>query len=121
MASGDALADPDAVALGVQIDGLQVDAAQLAVAAGLALEWVRPPESITTGRPPAISGKRIVFTGKMQRGSRQEMMRLAEGVGAVVQTAVSGNTDILVCGEKVGGKKMAKARRRGPVGQGKKL
>ena len=85
----------------------------LAVAAGLALEWVCPPERTTTGRPPAISGKRIVFTGKMQRGSRQEMMRLAEGMGAVVQTAVSGNTDLLVCGEKVGGKKMEKARSAG--------
>lgn len=85
----------------------------LAVVAGLPLEWIRPAEIPNTGRASAISGKRIVFTGKMQRGSRQEMMRLAEGMGAVVQTAVSGNTDLLVCGEKVGDKKMEKARSAG--------
>ena len=60
-----------------------------------------------------MAGLRIVFTGKMETGSREEMIRGAEAMGAVVQKAVSGNTDLLVCGQKVGAKKMEKARSAG--------
>ena len=56
-----------------------------------------------------ITGKKVVFTGKMQKGSRQEMQSQARKLGAVVQTAVSGSTDFLVCGEKVGASKLTKA------------
>lgn len=56
-----------------------------------------------------ISGKRIVFTGKMKSGSREDMQANARRLGARVQTAVSGNTDYLVCGEQVGEKKRDKA------------
>ena len=57
-----------------------------------------------------IAGKGIVFTGKMKNGSREEMQMQARNLGAVVQTAVSGKTDFLVCGENVGAVKMKKAR-----------
>lgn len=57
----------------------------------------------------AIAGKKIVFSGKMQHGSREEMQAEARALGAVVQSAVSGGTDILVCGEKVGAVKLKKA------------
>jgi DNA ligase (NAD+) len=60
-----------------------------------------------------IAGKGIVFTGKMARGSRDAMQADARALGARVQTAVSGKTDYLVCGEKVGAAKMDKARRLG--------
>ncbi|MGD8833516.1 MAG: helix-hairpin-helix domain-containing protein [Desulfobacteraceae bacterium] len=56
-----------------------------------------------------IAGKKVVFTGKMQRGSRQQMQSQARRLGAVVQAAVSGSTDFLVCGEKVGASKLTKA------------
>ena len=59
-----------------------------------------------------ISGKGIVFTGKMVHGTRDEMEALARAAGATVQKSVSGNTDILVCGENVGPSKLAKARQR---------
>lgn len=60
-----------------------------------------------------IAGKKIVFTGKMIRGSREEMQAQARQLGAQVQTSVSGATDMLVCGEKVGQSKMDKATRLG--------
>ncbi len=60
-----------------------------------------------------ISGKGIVFTGKMIRGSRDEMQNMARKLGANVQSAVSGKTDFLVCGEKVGAKKIEKAEKSG--------
>ncbi len=58
----------------------------------------------------AIAGKSIVFTGKMQKGSREAMQMAARQLGARVQTSVSGATDMLVCGEKVGAAKISKAR-----------
>lgn len=61
----------------------------------------------------AISDKGIVFTGKMQQGSREDMQTQARQLGARVQTAVSGKTDILVCGENVGQTKISKARKQG--------
>ncbi|BBO67739.1 DNA ligase [Desulfosarcina alkanivorans] len=60
-----------------------------------------------------IAEKGIVFTGKMVHGSRQAMQDQARALGARVQTAVSGSTDYLVCGQKVGASKMDKAERLG--------
>jgi DNA ligase (NAD+) len=57
-----------------------------------------------------IHGKGIVFTGKMTSGSRSELQERARRLGARVQTAVGKTTDYLVCGEKVGAKKIAKAQ-----------
>ncbi len=56
-----------------------------------------------------IAGKKIVFTGKMTAGTRETMQAAARAAGAIVQTSVSAKTDILVCGEKVGAKKIEKA------------
>ncbi len=60
-----------------------------------------------------VAGKKIVFTGKMQRGSRDAMKAEAQRLGATVQTAVNKATDLLVCGEKVGQTKLDKAARLG--------
>ena len=57
-----------------------------------------------------ISGKGILFTGKMQSGSRDAMKRQAIQLGANVQSAVSGKTDYLVCGDNPGGTKIKTAR-----------
>ena len=51
-----------------------------------------------------IAGQRIVFTGSMQQGSREEMKLQARLLGANVQSAVNGKTDLLVVGEKAGSK-----------------
>ncbi len=60
-----------------------------------------------------VAGKKIVFTGKMNHGTRPAMETEARQLGAVVQKAVSGQTDILVCGAKVGASKIAKAQKAG--------
>lgn len=60
-----------------------------------------------------IYGKRIVFSGKMEHGNRDQMQDYARSLGANVQTTVTGNTDILVCGTKVGANKIEKARKTG--------
>ena len=60
-----------------------------------------------------VAGKNLVFTGKMQAGSREAMQAEARRLGANVQSAVSGSTDMLICGEKVGATKMEKASRLG--------
>lgn len=82
---------------------------------------VTPPESATeeplasngpeTESP--LAGKGVVFTGKMERGSREEMQEMARKKGAVVQSSVSGNTDFLVCGANVGAKKIETAQAKG--------
>lgn len=59
-----------------------------------------------------LKGKHIVFTGTMRR-ARGEMEDEARALGAVVQSAVSGKTEYLVCGENVGAVKIAKARQAG--------
>lgn len=60
-----------------------------------------------------ISGKGVVFTGKMKQGSREDMQAIARRLGANVQTSVTGKTDLLVCGENVGAKKIETAREKG--------
>ncbi|KJS32615.1 MAG: DNA ligase [Desulfatitalea sp. BRH_c12] len=60
-----------------------------------------------------ISGKNIVFTGKMGQGSREDMEAEARRLGANVQSAVSRTTDYLICGEKVGAAKKSKASQLG--------
>jgi DNA ligase (NAD+) len=60
-----------------------------------------------------IAGKGIVFTGKMIHGTREAMQSEARRLGANVQTAVSGNTAYLVCGERVGPAKINQANRLG--------
>ncbi len=81
---------------------------------GLGFNLRRTPlESEVADSDSPIAGKGIVFTGKMTKGSREDMQSGARALGARVQTAVSGNTDYLVCGEKVGAKKMEKAAKLG--------
>ena len=60
-----------------------------------------------------ISGKHVVFTGTMTQGSRSDMIREAEALGAISQSGVSTKTDYLVAGEKVGASKLAKAEKLG--------
>ena len=45
-----------------------------------------------------IAGKKIVFTGKMASGDRDDLEAQASKLGADVDSAVSQNTDILVHG-----------------------
>ncbi len=60
-----------------------------------------------------FTGKGVVFTGKLQSGSREEIENRARQLGIKVQKSVSSKTDYLVCGEKVGAKKTEKAQQLG--------
>ena len=48
----------------------------------------------------SVKGKKIVFTGKLSL-TRDEMTEEAEKAKAIVVSAISGEVDYLVCGEKV--------------------
>ncbi len=66
------------------------------------------PKALPTDGP--LSGKTILFTGKLVQMNRKEAQDLAEKAGAKNISAVSKNLNILVAGEKAGSKlKKAKA------------
>lgn len=60
-----------------------------------------------------VAGKQIVFTGSMVHGKRPEMQAEAKKLGAKVGSAVTGKTDYLVTGDKVGVSKIEAARKKG--------
>ena len=81
---------------------------------GLGFNLIQTPllsETKTINSP--ISGMKLIFTGKMVFGSRDEMKKNALQLGAKVQSSVSSKTDLLICGEKVGPAKIAKAENLG--------
>ena len=61
-----------------------------------------------------LAGKTILFTGSLSELTRKEAKEKAEKAGAKTVSAVSGNLDILVAGEKAGSK-LRKAREQGSV------
>jgi DNA ligase (NAD+) len=70
-----------------------------------------PMMSETASIVSPIAGKKIVFTGKMNQGSRDQMQKEATQLGAQVQGSVSAKTDLLVCGESMGASKKSKAEK----------
>lgn len=61
----------------------------------------------------AIAGKTIVFTGSMVTGKRGDMEKEAKALGASVGKSITGKTELLVTGQKVGASKMEKAEKLG--------
>jgi len=60
-----------------------------------------------------LSGLLVVFSGAMQQGSREDMKKQAKILGAKVGSSISGKTDILVTGRRVGAAKLEKAEELG--------
>jgi DNA ligase (NAD+) len=60
-----------------------------------------------------IAGKKIVFTGAMKSGSREEMTRQAKALGARTASSVTGKTDLVIVGVSVGPAKVNEAKAKG--------
>ena len=89
-------------------DGRQVDHVERLVAAGLQFEAAA--SEMPTGT--AFADKRCVVSGVFSM-PRDEVKRLVEQNGGKLSGSVSGSTDFLIAGDKMGPAKREKAERAG--------
>jgi DNA ligase (NAD+) len=76
------------------------------------LDHVTPEAMKAVEASSPVSGKTIVFTGSLERMTREEAKAMAERLGAKVSGSVSKKTDLLVAGPGAGSK-LGDARKHG--------
>ncbi len=73
-------------------------------AVGELLKEVRTEPMEQAGASTAFAGKTVVFTGSLERMTRNEAKAIAERLGAKVSGSVSAKTDLVVAGPGAGSK-----------------
>ena len=77
----------------------------VAVVDDLLAAGVAPQDLVHETRASPVTGKTVVFTGKLERISRDEAKAQAEALGAKVAGSVSKKTDLVIVGSDAGSKR----------------
>ncbi|MEM9989802.1 MAG: NAD-dependent DNA ligase LigA, partial [Pseudomonadota bacterium] len=68
------------------------------------LDQLTPQKVAAPAQSSAVSGKVVVFTGKLEQMTRDEAKARATALGAKVSSSISGKTDFLIAGPGAGSK-----------------